>query len=76
MTVKIDVKSNIKSFTKNLNSFARKQVPNATRSTLNETAFQLKDHIVKKIFPKSFKMRNKRFPNLLFKFKKATRVIF
>ena len=48
MTVKIDVKSNIKSFTKNLDAFARKQVPNATRSTLNETAFKLKDHIVKK----------------------------
>jgi len=73
MTVKIDVKSNIKSFTKNLDAFAKKQVPNATRSTLNETAFKLKDHIVKKVFPKSFTVRNRRFPNLLFKFKKATR---
>lgn len=73
MTVKIDIKSNIKSFSKNLNKFARTQVPNATRSTLNETAFQLKNHIVKKIFPKAFTVRNRRFPNLLFKFKKATR---
>lgn len=73
MTLKINVNSNIKSFTKNLDAFAKKQVPNATRSTLNETAFQLKNHIVKKIFPKSFTMRNRSFPKLLFKFKKATR---
>lgn len=73
MTVKIDIKSNIKSFSRNLNSFAKKQVPNATRSTLNETAFQLKNHIVKQTFPKSFTVRNRRFPNLLFKVQKAKR---
>ena len=73
MTVKININSNLKSFTKNLNRFAKTQVPNATRSTLNETAFELKNHIVKKIFPKAFTVRNRRFPNLLFKFKKATK---
>lgn len=73
MTVKIDIKSNIKSFSRNLNNFAKKQVPNATRSTLNETAFQLKNHIVKQTFPKSFTVRNRRFPNLLFKVQKAKR---
>ena len=73
MTVKIDIKSNIKSFSRNLDSFAKRQVPNATRSTLNETAFQLKSHIVKQTFPKSFTVRNRRFPNLLFKVKKASR---
>jgi hypothetical protein len=73
MTVKININSNLKSFTKNLNRFSKTQVPNATRSTLNETAFELKNHIVKKIFPKAFTVRNRRFPNLLFKFKKATK---
>jgi hypothetical protein len=71
--IKFNVQSNIKSFTKSLDSFAKKQVPDATRSTLNDTAFQLKEYIVKKLFPASFKSRNRRFPNLLFKYMKATR---
>lgn len=72
MTVKINVKSNIKSFTKGLSSFQKKQVPLATKSALNDVAFKLKEHIVNKMFPKSFTVRNRRFPKLLFKFKKAT----
>lgn len=72
MTVKINVKNNIKSFTKGLNSFQKKQVPNATKSALNDMAFKLKDHVVNKMFPASFNVRNRRFPKLLFKFKKAT----
>jgi hypothetical protein len=71
--IKFNVQSNIKSFTKSLDSFAKKQVPDATRSTLNDTAFQLKEYIVKKLFPSSFKSRNRRFPKLLFKYMKATR---
>jgi hypothetical protein len=73
MTIKINVRSNIKEFTKNLNSFARKQVPDATRSTLNETAMQLRKNIIDKTYPKSFTVRNKTFPKLLFRFVKATR---
>ena len=72
MTVKINVTSNIKSFTKGLNSFQKKQIPLATKSTLNDVAFKLKEHIVNKMFPKAFTVRNRRFPKLLFKFKKAT----
>lgn len=73
MSVKIDIRSNIKSFSKNLDTFARSQVPNATRSTLNNTAKELREHIVKRTFPKAFTVRNKRFPNLLFRFRKATK---
>ena len=38
MAVRLDVQSNIKSFSRNLSNFASKQVPDATRSTLNNVA--------------------------------------
>jgi hypothetical protein len=73
MAVRLDVQSNIKSFSRNLSNFASKQVPDATRSTLNNVAKDLRNHIITKTFPKSFTKRNKTFPKLLFKFTKANR---
>ena len=41
MTIKIDVKSNIKQFTKGLNKLGRSQIPFATNVTIGNTAFRL-----------------------------------
>ena len=41
MTIKIDVKSNIKQFTKGLNKLGRSQIPFATNKTIANTAFRL-----------------------------------
>ena len=73
MAVKVNINSNIKTFTKGLDNFSKVQVPNATRSTLNNVASDLRKHIIDVVFPKSFTMRNRGFPKLLFRFKKATR---
>ena len=41
MTIKIDVKSNIKQFTKGLNKLGRSQIPFATNKTIANTSFRL-----------------------------------
>ena len=74
MAVKVNIKSNIKTFTKGLDNFSKAQVPNATRSTLNNVASDLRKHIIDVVFPKSFTMRNRGFPKLLFRFKKRQEI--
>ena len=44
MAIKIDLRSNIKEFTRGLDNISRKQVPFATSRALNNTAFDLRKH--------------------------------
>ena len=43
MTIKIDVKSNIKEFTRGLDSIGKSQIPFATNKSIANTVFKLKN---------------------------------
>jgi hypothetical protein len=51
----INVKNNIKEFTKGLNSFQKKQVPFVAARTLTDTAFKVRENAISKSFPQAFK---------------------
>mgnify|MGYP001383081818 FL=1 len=51
----INVKNNIKQFTKGLNSFQKKQVPFVAARTLTDVAFKVRFNAIDKSFPQAFK---------------------
>jgi len=51
----INVKNNIKQFTKGLNSFQKKQVPFVAATTLTDVAFKVRQNAIDKSFPQAFK---------------------
>ena len=53
--LKINVKNNIKEFTKGLNSFQKKQVPFVAATTLTDVAFKVRQNAIDKSFPQAFK---------------------
>ena len=53
--LKINVKNNIKEFTKGLNSFQKKQVPFVAARTLTDVAFKVRFNAIDKSFPQAFK---------------------
>ena len=53
--LKINVKNNIKEFTKGLNSFQKKQVPFVAARTLTDVAFKVRENAITKSFPQAFK---------------------
>jgi hypothetical protein len=69
MTIKIDVKSNLKQFTKGLNDFKRKQVPFATSRALNNTAFDLRKHQISEVLNKDLSKNTAFYRKLLRVFK-------
>ena len=53
--LKINVKNNIKEFTKGLNRFQRSQVPFVAARTLTDVAFKVRENAINKSFPQAFK---------------------
>ena len=53
--LKINVKNNIKEFTRGLNSFQKKQVPFVAARTLTDVAFKVRQNAIEKSFPQAFK---------------------
>jgi len=49
VALKLDVKSNIKQFTKGLNKVGRSQIPFTTNETIGNTAFTLRNAVVKEM---------------------------
>ncbi len=74
MTIAIRVDHNLKQWRRKLSDFQRRQIPFAMSQALNDTAFDVRRHIVDRIWPNSFpRAANKRFPNVAFRVKKATK---
>jgi len=69
--IDINVKNNIKEFSRSLSRFQRKQVPFATAGALTSTAFDVRKEIVEKTWGRSFKVRSKPFPKALFHVERA-----
>ena len=72
--IDINVKNNIKEFSRSLSRFQRKQVPFATANALTSTAFDVRKEIVEKTWGRSFKVRSKPFPKALFRVVKADKL--
>jgi len=53
--LKINVKNNIKEFTKGLTRFQKKQVPFVAARTLTDVAFKVRENAITKSFPQAFK---------------------
>ena len=51
----INVKNNIKEFTKGLNRFQKSQVPFVAARTLTDVAFKVRENAIDKSFPQAFK---------------------
>ena len=51
----INVKNNIKQFSKKLNRFQKKQVPFVAAMTLTDVAFKVRENAIDKSFPQAFK---------------------
>lgn len=71
--VAISVRSNVKQMSKRLKGIQRKQIPFATSLAINDTAFAVRKRIVERTYPRSFQVRNRRFPGQVFRVKKATK---
>tara|TARA_R100001510_G_scaffold52706_1_gene53658 strand:+ start:574 stop:1221 length:648 start_codon:yes stop_codon:yes gene_type:complete len=67
MALEINVESNISALTKAMDAFGKDQLPFATSKALNDTAFIVRNTIVKETFPRSFDVKNKRFAGVAFK---------
>jgi hypothetical protein len=78
--LQIDVSSDIDAAIAEVGEFWRSQVPFATAKAINDTIFEVRNYVVETTYPQAFKVRNKRFPGLLFKigqkaYKKAPEAI-
>lgn len=51
----------------------RRQAPFATSLALTDTAFDVRHHIVRDTYPKSFAVKNQRFAGVAFRVKRATK---
>ncbi len=71
--MQINVQSNISAFAKAMDAFGRDQIPFATASALNSTAFDVRKQIVEDTYPNSFTVRNKRFASQMFRVDKANK---
>ena len=53
--LKINVKNNIKEFSKKLNRFQKRQIPFVAAMTLTDVAFKVRQNAIDKSFPQAFK---------------------
>lgn len=71
--MELDLQVNTIGVLKFLETVHKKQVPYATSSALNATIFEVRKEIVGRTWEAAFEARNKRFPNTLFRVRKATK---
>ena len=63
----IDVSSDIDAAFRGVHDFWRGQLPFATSGALNDTAFDVRKHVVGSTYPKAFTVRNRAFPGRLWR---------
>lgn len=73
MQVKID--SNLPKFGLFVSDAKRRQMPFATKQAINNTAFSVRRHTVKRVAPSAFEERNKRFTNASLRVDLATKQV-
>jgi len=71
--MQINVSSNIDALTRGLDDFAKRRIPGVTAGALDDTAFAVRKEIVERVYPKSFTVRNKAFPRVMFRVGKASK---
>jgi len=69
--MQIDVRSNINTFAKAIDAFGKNQIPFATHRALNDTAFSVRNHVVKQTYPRSFDVKNRGFAGAMFRVKRS-----
>lgn len=67
----INISSNINAFAKAIDAFGKNEIPFATHRALNDTAFSVRNHIVKKTYPQSFDVKNKGFAGAMFRVERS-----
>jgi hypothetical protein len=65
--MQMNIKTNLSMVQKAMASMHKKQVPFAMARALTDTAFEVRDKIVNETYPRSFTVRNKRFPRAMFR---------
>ncbi len=61
MVVSLNIKDDIKRATRRLNDIEKRQIPQATKNTVNDTIKDIRRQIVGVTAPRAFTIRNKRF---------------
>ena len=69
----LDVRAHVRGATRYLGFVHRRQIPFATSMALNDTAFQVRKRIVERTYPRAFNVRNRRFPDIAFRVRKASK---
>lgn len=69
--MQINVSSNISTVAKAIDAFGKNEIPFATHRALNDTAFAVRNHIVKKTYPQSFNVKNKGFAGAMFRVERS-----
>jgi len=67
----INISSNISTVTKAIDAFGKNEIPFATHRALNDTAFSVRNHIVKETYPKSFDVKAKGFAGAMFRVERS-----
>lgn len=65
--LQIDITSDIDAAMKDVDAFFWREVPFGTAGALNATIFDVRRHIVEVTYPRSFEVRNRAFPRVLFR---------
>jgi len=69
--MQINVSSNISTVAKAIDAFGKNEIPFATHRALNDTAFAVRNHIVKKTYPQSFNVKSKNFAGQAFRVQRS-----
>jgi len=67
----ITVGSNIGQLARTIDAFGKQQLPFATHRAINQTAFDVRNEIVKQTFPRSFDMKAKQFARQAFRVERS-----
>jgi hypothetical protein len=70
--MEIVISSNMGELAARINA-KRSQIPYAASRALNDIAFEVRNEIVRKTYPRSFNVKNTRFPGVLFRVEKSTK---
>jgi hypothetical protein len=70
--MEIVISSNMSELAARINA-KRSQIPFAASRALNDIAFEVRNEIVKKTYPRSFNVKNARFPGVLMRVDKSTK---
>lgn len=69
----LSVKGDVAKHTRWMTRFQKKQIPFATSVALNDTAFNVRDRTVKRVWPRAVAVRNRRFMSAALRVEKANK---